>query len=160
MSANLPPAAVFIDKLGLQPHPEGGWYRETYRSPTRVETTRGSRSALTNIFYLLEQNQLSRWHVVQADELWSFQSGAPLELLEYDPGSGRFDRHILGYGGANSTAIVQAGVWQAARSLEAYSLVSCAVAPGFEFVDFQFVSDLPSHADYFKGDLAAWAHFL
>src|SRR5262249_48899091 len=85
-----------VSKLALHPHPEGGWYREIYRSPTRVETARGPRSALTTIYYLLEQGQLSRWHVVQADELWHFYAGEPLELLEYDPVTGRFARHVLG----------------------------------------------------------------
>src|SRR6202007_3242805 len=120
-------------------HPEGGWYREIYRSATRVETARGSRSALTTIYYLLEQNQLSRWHVVQADELWHFYCGAPLELLEYDPVARRLGRHVLGHvaghavghavgdgtsdvvgGGASNAApvaVIPTGVWQAARSL-------------------------------------------
>jgi predicted cupin superfamily sugar epimerase len=144
-----------VDKLALQPHPEGGWYREIYRSPTRVQTARGSRSAITTIYYLLEQQQLSRWHVVQADELWHFYAGAPLELLEYDPTSRKLVRHVLGH-----VAVIPTGVWQAARSLGEYSLVGCTVGPGFEFADFQFISDLPSHADHFKGDLAPFASLL
>ena len=90
-------AADLVSKLALQPHPEGGWYREIYRSPTRVETARGSRSALTTIYYLLEQNQLSRWHVVQADELWHFYAGSPLELLAYTPSNRKFERSVLDY---------------------------------------------------------------
>src|SRR5882724_3401397 len=93
-------AADLVTKLALQPHPEGGWYREIYRSPTRVETARGSRAALTTIYYLLEQSQLSRWHVVQADELWHFYAGAPLELLAYTPTTRKFERNVLGYVGA------------------------------------------------------------
>jgi uncharacterized protein len=89
-------AVDLIAQLALQPHPEGGWYREIYRSPTRVETARGSRSALTTIYYLLESTQLSRWHVVQADELWHFYAGAPLELLAYTPGTRAFERRLLG----------------------------------------------------------------
>jgi predicted cupin superfamily sugar epimerase len=88
-------AADLVGRLALQPHPEGGWYREIYRSPTRVETARGSRSALTTIYYLLEQNQLSRWHVVQADELWHFYAGSPLELLAYTPTNRKFERYVL-----------------------------------------------------------------
>jgi len=169
-----------VDKLALQPHPEGGWYREIYRSPTRVETARGSRSAITTIYYLLERHQLSRWHIVQADELWHFYAGAPLELLEYDPTSRKLVRHMLGYVdsvpavgarpdaagavapalGATSVAVIPAGVWQAARSVGEYSLVGCTVGPGFEFADFQFTSDLPSHGDHFKGDLAEFASLL
>ena len=150
-------ARQLVDKLALQPHPEGGWYREIYRSPTRVETARGPRSAITTIYYLLERHQLSRWHVVQADELWHFYAGAPLELLEYDPTTRKLVRHELS---ETSVAVIAAGVWQAARSLGEYSLVGCTVGPGFEFSDFQFTSDLPSHADHFKGDLAPFASLL
>jgi predicted cupin superfamily sugar epimerase len=150
-------ASGLVDKLALQPHPEGGWYREIYRSPTRVETARGSRSAITTIYYLLERQQLSRWHVVQADELWHFYAGAPLQLLEYDPTTRRLMRHELS---ETSVGVIPAGVWQAARSLGEYSLVGCTVGPGFDFADFQFTSDLPSHADHFKGDLASFANLL
>lgn len=168
-------ARDLVDKLALQPHPEGGWYREIYRSPTRVETPRGSRSAITTIYYLLERHQLSRWHVVQADELWHFYAGAPLELLEYDSTARKLQRHMLGHvdstpgaspdatagsSGAVSVAVIRSGVWQAARSLGDYSLVGCTVGPGFEFADFQFTADLPSHAEHFKGALAPFAHLL
>jgi uncharacterized protein len=152
------PARDLVAKLALQPHPEGGWYREIYRSPTRVQTARGSRSAITTIYYLLERHQLSRWHVVQADELWHFYGGAPLELLEYDPATRTLARHELS---ETSVAVIPTGVWQAARSLGEYSLVGCTVGPGFEFADFQFTSDLPSHADHFRGgDLAPFASLL
>jgi hypothetical protein len=165
-------ARDLVDKLALQPHPEGGWYREVYRSPTRVQAARGSRSAITTIYYLLERHQLSRWHVVQADELWHFYGGAPLELVEYDPTSRKLTRHTLGHVAAAgrdpageadlaAVAVIPAGVWQAARSLGEYSLVGCTVGPGFEFGDFQFTSDLPSHADHFKGTaLAPFASLL
>jgi len=155
-------ASELVAKLALQPHPEGGWYREVYRSPTRVETARGSRSAITTIYYLLERNQLSRWHVVQADELWHFYGGAPLELLQYDPASHKLVRHVLGgvVGGATAVAVIPTGVWQAARSLDEYSLVGCTVGPGFEFADFRFVCDLPSHREHFKGELAPFTDLL
>ncbi len=78
-------AADLIARLGLKPHPEGGWFREVHRATDRVETARGSRSALTTIYYLLEKEQISRWHVVESDEIWHFYAGAPLELLVYDP---------------------------------------------------------------------------
>jgi uncharacterized protein len=175
-------AAQLVQKLALQPHPEGGWYREIYRSPTRLETPRGSRSALTTIYYLLERNQLSRWHVVQADEVWHFYGGAPLELLDYDPTSRKLVRHTLGPvasddpvsgrdpGSAGESAaahavitpvaVIPTGVWQAARSLGDYSLVGCTVGPGFEFADFEFVAAVPDHADHFIGDLAQRSSFL
>jgi predicted cupin superfamily sugar epimerase len=166
-------ATELVGGLGLQPHPEGGWYREIHRSPTRVDTPRGSRSALTTIYYLLEHNQLSRWHVVQADELWHFYGGAPLELLEYDPASRRFTHHRLGPVGRPGSdvglspaegpapvAVIPAGAWQAARSLGVYTLVGCTVGPGFEFADFKFVCDLPAHAGHFTGALAPFAGLL
>src|SRR5262249_48032632 len=78
-------ARTLIDKLDLKPPPEGGSYREIYRSGERVETARGTRSAITAIYYLLERNQISRWHVVEADEIWQFYEGSPLELLAYEP---------------------------------------------------------------------------
>jgi uncharacterized protein len=151
------PAADVVQRLALQPHPEGGWYREIYRSPTRVETQRGSRSALTTIYYLLERHQCSRWHVVQADELWHFYAGAPLELLEYNPILRKSARHVLGN---VSVAVIPCGVWQAARSLGDYTLVGCTVGPGFEFADFEFVAALSAHAQHFAGELAPYAALL
>jgi uncharacterized protein len=147
-AASAPTASDLVRDLALQPHPEGGWYREIYRSPTRVETSRGSRSALTTIYYLLERNQQSRWHVVQADELWHFYAGAPLELFDYNPTSGELQRHLLG---EVHVAVIPAGSWQAARPLGDYTLVGCTVGPGFEFADFQFVADLPDPATHFTG---------
>ncbi len=78
-------AQALIERLELQPHPEGGWFREIHRAAEKVTTARGARSALTTIYYLLERHQLSRWHVVQSDEVWHFYAGAPLELIVYDP---------------------------------------------------------------------------
>ncbi len=89
-------ATDLVSQLALQPHPEGGWYREIYRSPVVVQTARGARSALTSIYYLLESAQISRWHVVQADEIWHFYAGAPLELLAYTPGTRSFERRVVG----------------------------------------------------------------
>jgi hypothetical protein len=151
-----------IERLSLVPHPEGGWYREIYRARERVQTRRGLRAAVTTIHYLLEQGQLSRWHVVESDEVWNFHDGAPLELLEYDPAARRFAHHVLGdvRDGNESVAVIEAGVWQAARSRGEYSLVGCTVGPGFEFEDFRFVSALPDHAAHFTGELAALADLL
>jgi uncharacterized protein len=148
-----------IGKLSLVPHPEGGWYREIYRARERVQTRRGLRSALTTIHYLLEQGQLSRWHVVESDEVWHFYDGAPLELLQYDPAARRFARHVLGESN-ESVAVIEAGVWQAARSRGEFSLVGCTVGPGFEFEDFRFVSTLPEHAAHFTGELAQLTDLL
>jgi uncharacterized protein len=157
-------ARELVEKLALQPHPEGGWYREIYRAHARVQVERGSRAALTTIYYLLEQQQLSRWHVVESDEVWHFYAGAPLELLEYDPASGHLVQHVLGDAreGNESVAVIPPGFWQAARSRgdwnrgsgdvssAEYSLVGCTVGPGFEFEDFRFVKALPGHQGHFE----------
>ncbi len=155
-------AAKLIERLALQPHPEGGWYREVHRAAERVETSRGARAALTAIYYLLEQEQTSRWHVVGSDEVWHFYAGAALELLAYAPRSRNLQRQVLGAPSAaqEPIGIIAAGVWQAARSLGAYSLVGCTVGPGFEFMDFRFVSTLPDHTSHFTGALSPYASLL
>lgn len=155
-------AADLVQSLQLAAHPEGGWYRELYRSSKSVQLGAQSRSATTAIYYLLERQQLSRWHVIDADEIWHFYAGAPLELLTYDPASKGLTRHVLDAPSANShsVGIVPPGVWQAARSLGEYSLVGCTVSPGFEFSGFRFVVDLPDHRAHFSGELAAFASWL
>jgi predicted cupin superfamily sugar epimerase len=117
---------------------------------------------VTSIHYLLEAHQLSRWHVVQADEIWHFEAGAPLELLAYSPAARTLARHTLGRleEGQAPVAVIAAGVWQAARSLGTHTLMGCTVGPGFDFADFQFVSALAQHAGHFQGELAAFAALL
>ena len=159
-------APELIQLLRLEPHPEGGWYREIHRSAELLHTARGPRSALTSIYFLLERPQFSRWHVVESDETWHFACGAPLELLIYRPESRQFRRRLLGPpagsppGEQAPTGIVQAGEWQAARSLGEYTLVGCDVAPGFDFEDFRFVAALPGHEAHFSSAMAAWAALL
>jgi predicted cupin superfamily sugar epimerase len=156
------PSRVVTDKLDLKPHPEGGWYREIYRSSDRVQTTRGARSAITAIYYLLERNQISRWHVVESDEIWHFCEGSPLELLAYDPEARTLMRSVLGTMTENHEriAVIRKGVWQAARSTGEFSLVGCSVGPGFEFEDFRFVANLSGHIAHFDGELAPFASLL
>ena len=155
-------ARTLIEKLDLKPHPEGGSYREIYRSSERVQTARGARCAITAIYYLLERNQFSRWHVVEADEIWHFYEGSPLELLAYDPESRALTRGVLG----NMTdeqvrvAVIRKGIWQAARSLGDFSLVGCNVGPGFDFEDFRLVAGLSGHLAHFKDTLAPFASLL
>ena len=155
-------ASSLIEQLLLQPHPEGGWYREVHRSSRRVTTPRGERAALTTIYYLLEQAQLSRWHVVESDEIWHFYAGAPLLLLTYDPTSRQLVRHLLSAptGGFTSMGVVPAGVWQAAHSLGEYSLVGCTVSPGFEFSGFRFTVDVPDHRAHFTGAMSQYEAML
>jgi predicted cupin superfamily sugar epimerase len=158
----MPAAADFIRTLQLAPHPEGGWYREIYRSGDRVQRGAEARDATTAIYYLLEQQQLSRWHVVDADEIWHFYAGAPLELLAYDPVSRLLTRHVLDTPGSGGVpvGVIPSGVWQAARSLGGYSLVGCTVSPGFEFAGFRFVNALADYRDHFAGELAQFAALL
>ncbi|HTX23323.1 MAG TPA: cupin domain-containing protein [Steroidobacteraceae bacterium] len=144
-------ARDLIGSLALEPHPEGGWYREIYRSRIHLAGPHGKRSALTTIYYLLERGQASRWHVVASDEIWHFYHGAPLELLAYDPDCEVATRQVLDHptAGREPVAIIPAGVWQAARTLGDYSLLGCSVAPGFEFGDFRFVAHVPQHERHF-----------
>lgn len=151
-----------IERYGLQPHPEGGWYRELHRSPLMVSRSDGpSRTALTAILFLLEAGAISRWHRLSgADGTWHFAAGSPLELLTLAPAAGAVTRRRLGSPQAGSDAepllVVPAGCWQAARSLGAWSLVSCCVGPGFEFADFSLLRDLPARCH----PAAALAEFL
>jgi predicted cupin superfamily sugar epimerase len=155
-------ARDLVSSLGLIPHPEGGWYREVHRSHLMVHTPRGPRAALTAIHYLLEAQQRSRWHVVQADEVWQHQAGAPLTLLAYDPVSRAIQQHVLGDLDRGDTpfVVIPAGVWQAASSRGDYTLVSCTVGPGFDFEDFRFVRALPDTEAHFQGGLSAFAAWL
>lgn len=132
-------ASEIIAALGLQPHPEGGWFRETFRSrPPSDSKAGGSRGASTAIYYLLEQGQFSHWHRVDADEVWHFYAGEPLELSLSEHGR-RAQRRILGPDLSRQAPqiVVPAGWWQSARPLGAYTLVGCTVAPAFEFSGFE-----------------------
>jgi predicted cupin superfamily sugar epimerase len=153
---------ALIEKLDLKPHPEGGSYREIYRSRDEVQTVRGARSAITAIYYLLERNQMARWHIVEANEIWHFYEGSPLELLAYDPGAGALVRHVLGdtRDDYERVAVIEKGFWQAARSLGGFSLVGCSVGPGFDFEDFRFVVSLARHREHFEGELAPFVSLL
>lgn len=145
-----PRAAGLIATLGLEPHPEGGWYREIHRSEHRVkpDDDRSPRPALTTIFFLLAEGEVSRWHRVGSDEAWHFHEGAVVELLIADPGIEHMVRHALGptSDGNRPVRVVPAHSWQAARSTGAYSLVGCTVGPGFDFADFELLRDTPSLA--------------
>jgi hypothetical protein len=137
-----PPLA---EQLDLAPHPEGGWYRETWRSPVslRPEGYGGQRSAATAIYFLLQPGERSRWHVVRSDELWLWHGGGPVALqlggAGGEPATGT--DIVLGAdlaAGQQPQAVVPGGVWQrAAPADEAPALVSCVVVPGFDCADFR-----------------------
>ncbi|MGE3246779.1 MAG: cupin domain-containing protein [Beijerinckiaceae bacterium] len=132
-------AREIISLLGLQPHPEGGHYRETFRDSTADGSGR-ARSTL--IYFLLAKGETSAWHRVDAVEIWHWYGGAPLEL--YLSGDGRTaETLLLGNAldrGQRPQGIVPARVWQAARSLGDWTLVGCTVAPGFEFSGFELAA--------------------
>lgn len=126
-----PRAQELIETLALAPHPEGGWYRQVFKSDQRVvrQHDRADRSALTTIYFLLVEGTWSAWHHVKSDEVWHFYEGDPLELLTHGTVT-RLDEN-------NRVHVIRAGKWQAARPLGAYTLVGCTVGPGFEFDDFE-----------------------
>ena len=127
-----------IARLGLQPHPEGGHYVETHRAPA----SDGERAAVTSIYYLLRAGERSRWHRVDATEIWHFQAGDALALDVADDRG--VTRHRVGpdLAGADvGHAVVPPHAWQAAQSLGAWTLVSCTVAPGFVFEGFELAPD-------------------
>jgi predicted cupin superfamily sugar epimerase len=140
MTASRPPLA---EQLDLQPHPEGGWYRETYRAAHTInpEGYAGERATATAIYFLLRPGEESAWHVVKSDELWFFHAGGPLTLrLGGDgPSPGEATEITLGVGaGREPQVLIPAGVWQAAAPAgDEFVLVSCVVSPGFDFADFR-----------------------
>jgi uncharacterized protein len=134
-SSHDPSADDIIALLGLAPHPEGGYFRETFRDAAGSE---GARAASTAIYFLLRAGEISRWHRVDAAEVWHWYAGAPLALSLADA-SGRIT-HRLGTNlaaGERPQAVVPARAWQQAESLGAWTLVGCTVAPAFEFAGFE-----------------------
>ncbi|MBK7117122.1 MAG: cupin domain-containing protein [Proteobacteria bacterium] len=145
-----PRARELIATLRLAPHPEGGFYRETWRSPQRViGGARPERSAITTIYFLLAAGGFSAWHRVQSDEVWNWYEGDALELLLAPPDCSRIDRRMLGgvAVGREPALTVPAGWWQAARPQGDYALCGCTVAPGFDFEDFSFLRDAAAARD-------------
>jgi predicted cupin superfamily sugar epimerase len=141
-------ATTLISTLALIPHPEGGYYGEVYRSSTAVEPKdgRGSRAAITTIYFLLTADAVSRWHRVTSDEIWHFYEGAPLDLWMMSPINWQLTHHQLGplNGAQRPVMPVPAGSWQAARSTGSYTLVGCTVGPGFDFRDFTLADEAMS----------------
>jgi predicted cupin superfamily sugar epimerase len=140
-----PPTAEALD---LQPHPEGGWFRETWRSDVTFQPAGydGERSIATCIYFLLAPGEESRWHVVKSAEIWLWHSGGPLRMRLGGSGETpgpRPETIMLGRrvsAGEQPQVIVPPGVWQTARpAADAEVLVSCVVSPGFDFTDFRML---------------------
>jgi uncharacterized protein len=138
---------ALADLLGLEPHPEGGWYRRTWHSEQSFSPDGydGPRPAATAIYFLLSPGETSQWHVVKSDEIWLFHRGGPLILRlggngdePDEPGAVSV---LLGddlAAGARPQLVVPGGVWQTASpATDEAALVSCVVAPGFDFADFR-----------------------
>jgi len=127
-----------IRLLDLKPHPEGGYFCETFRDGEQD----GGRARSTAIYYLLKAGDIARWHRVDATEVWHWYDGDPLELRLHDASGSR--SVVLGPGlpeGQVFQAVVPNYCWQSARSLGAYSLIGCTVAPGFEFSGFELAPE-------------------
>lgn len=160
-------AQTLIDTLQLQPHPEGGWFREVFRATAQVQPADGRtpRHALTSIYFLLEARQRSHWHRVTSDEVWVHLEGSPLSLWAWNAMNNEAVCTVLGpvdmAMGRHPQHTIPAGLWQAAEPLaddapgasagspdnpQGYTLVACMVGPGFDFVDFELMQSHSAEA--------------
>ena len=131
-------ADELIAHLALEPHPEGGWYRQTWAA------SGAGRPAGTCIYFLLKQGERSHWHRVDAGEIWHFYAGTPLELSVSASDAGPAVTHILGpdiAAGHAPQIVVPAYHWQAARAPDGWALVGCTVSPGFQFEGFELADE-------------------
>jgi predicted cupin superfamily sugar epimerase len=129
---------AIIEALNLEPHPEGGWYRETWRAHAAADARAGG----TAIHFLLEEQQRSHWHRVDADELWLWHAGSPLHLL-VEQESGDVATILLGGDvtrGYSPQCLVPANRWQSTEARSGWALVSCVVVPGFDFAGFELAA--------------------
>jgi uncharacterized protein len=128
-------ARALIAALGLVPHPEGGWYRETWRADAAPD----ERASATAILFLLEEGQGSHWHTVDAAELWFWHAGHPIALSRAADDAGPIETIMLGpdvAAGQMPQGLIPTGHWQAAEARHGWALVSCVVSPGFRFSGF------------------------
>ncbi|MFX1763061.1 cupin domain-containing protein [Paraburkholderia sp. A1RI-2L] len=150
------PVDELIRHFGLEPHPEGGYYSETYRSDKLIRrdgapASEGPRTASTAIYFLLANGAYSTWHRIRSDELWHFYAGSPIEIHSIDERGVLSTRKLgqaLDHPGTVFQAVVPAGHWFAARCCDpsTYALVGCTVAPGFEFSEFE-IADVNALVD-------------
>jgi len=150
-----------VKNLDLLPHPEGGFYKETYRSEisSDYDGFDGKRNVATGIYYLLSEGDFSAFHRIKSDETWHFYAGEALELVEITPG-GKLIKTLIGNQfekGEQPQYTVNAGNWFASKSSGTYSLVGCTVYPGFDFQDFElaernsFIQEFPDHIKLIEG---------
>ncbi len=156
--------ADIVRQLGLMPHPEGGYFRESYRAATAIPAGAldrrygGDRATSTAIYYLLEAGQRSALHRLRSDEVFHFYAGDPLNIIEIAP-DGRLTETLLGAdlaAGAIPQHVIPAGAWFGAVPAGRFSLVGCTVAPGFDFADFELaetaalLAAFPQHAAWIE----------
>jgi predicted cupin superfamily sugar epimerase len=173
-------AQQLIAQLQLQPHPEGGWYREVFRSAQTVvaQGSRHTRSALTSIYFLLATGQHSRWHCVLSDEVWIHLEGLTLDLWSWDALTSKAVCTCLGPVSTSTESapgisqiqaqhIIEAGLWQAAQAhspgadaASGFTLVACVVAPGFDFSDFSMMQAGDANAARLSLDHPHLARFI
>lgn len=136
----------------MQPHPEGGFYAETFRSDVTVQTEKGPRSASTAIYFLMSPGNISRLHKIVSDEVWHFYLGHSITVVELDDATGGFKSTILGNNINNGEVVqyvVKGGTWFGSYpniesnddNVDAFSFVGCTVSPGFDFADFEMGSN-------------------
>lgn len=127
-------AKYWVDKLCLQKHQEGGYFREVYRSKTQFDLEGiGVRNAASSIYYLLQKGEFSAFHRIKSDEIWHFYAGSPLAVHVID--SGKLGKIILGKD--KMQAVIKAGCWFAASADKGYALIGCTVSPGFDYADWE-----------------------
>jgi uncharacterized protein len=147
-----PRAEELIRELRLVEHPEGGHFSEVFRSPRLVRSAQAGetagRSALTTIYFLLVAGEVSRWHRLDADEIWHFYEGSPLDLFILLAAEGGLTRVRLGRvaSGTAPVHVVPAGTWVAARPSGDFALVGCTVGPGYDAAGFTLLKDAPETA--------------
>ena len=126
--------------IDLVEHPEGGRYKEVFRSASTIQTSKGARkSALTHIYFSLNKGEISRFHKVDSDEVWNLYQGEGVYLYLWDGSSSLPERTTLSAAENCFCSVIPAGIWQAAEPIGGKVLVGCSVAPGFEFADFELI---------------------
>ncbi|HVW96914.1 MAG TPA: cupin domain-containing protein [Mucilaginibacter sp.] len=145
-------AGYWVERLQLQPHPEGGYYKETFRSDAEVMRPPSllPKQAVTSIYYLLEDADFSGFHRIKSDEIWYFHKGVPLIIHVMDETGAHLMQELSDQDRGSFSVVVKAGLWFAAEipSARGFTLVSCAVAPGFDFSDFEMAEKLQLSALY------------
>ena len=138
-----PRALELISSLDLSPHPEGGFYKRVYESTKQVEANGVIRPSITSIHFLLTEGAGSRWHRVDAVEVWDWQEGSAVELLMYDADARSLSRAQLDTSarGGQLLQVVPAGIWQSAKTHGDYSLINCSVSPGFVWSGLEMLDE-------------------